>query len=267
VATRSIPAGMRFLVVPSALAAVVVFAACSGSDTKTVTVRETVTETATSSVPSEAPAMVALYFLRDGKVAPVSRGVVGGSESDLATAAVEELVAGPEGEAALDTAIPDATTPGSVEVNGELAIVQLTPEPKARAARAQVVYTLTAIPNVKRVSFGGENPVGRKAFEAQTPAILVESPLPDEQVESGFAVTGTANTFEATFNYELRDAAGKVLRKNFVTATSGSGTRGTFKFSVRYTIDKPQEGKLVVFELSAADGSRINESEIPLRLE
>lgn len=264
---RNIPAGMRFLVVPSALAAVVVFAACSGGETKTVTVRETVTATATSTVPSEAPAQVALYFLRDGKVAPVSRGVVAGSESDLAGAAVEELVAGPEGDTHLESAIPDNTEAGSVEVNGNLAIVQLTPEPKNRAARAQIVYTLTALPELKRVSFGGGAAVGRKAFEQQTPAILVESPLPDESVESGFEVTGTANTFEATFNYELKDAGGKVLRKNFVTATSGSGTRGTFKFTVPYKIDQPQQGRLLVFELSAADGSRINESEIPLRLE
>lgn len=265
--TPNIPLGMRFLVVPSALAALVVFAACSGSDTKTVTVRETVTETATSSVPSESPSLAVLYFLKDGKVAPTTRGVVAESESDLATAAVEELVAGPEGDPELESAIPEATQPGSVEIAGDLATVQLKPEPRDRAARAQVVYTLTAIPNVKRVSFGGGAAVGRRAFEQQTPAILVESPLPDEAVESGFDVTGTANTFEATFNYELKDAAGKVLRKNFVTATSGSGTRGTFKFTVPYTVDHPQEGRLVVFELSAADGSRINESEIPLRLE
>ena len=264
---RSIPAGMRFLVVPSALAALVVFAACSGSDTKTVTVERTVTEVGTSTTPSESPSLAVLYFLKDGKVAPTTRGVVAGSESDLATAAVEELVAGPEGDPELETAIPEATQPGAVEINDDLAIVQLTPEPRDRPARAQVVYTLTAIPSVKRVSFGGAAAVGRRAFEQQTPAILVESPLPDEAVESGFEVTGTANTFEANFNYELKDATGKVLRKNFVTATSGSGTRGTFKFTVPYTIDQPQEGRLVVFELSAEDGSRINESEIPLRLE
>lgn len=258
---------MRFLVVPSALAALVVFAACTGGDTKTVTERVTVTETTSGTVPDEAPAVVALYFLRGGKVAPVSRGVVAGSESELATAAVEELVSGPEGEAQLQTAIPAATTAGSVEVNGDLAIVQLTPEVSDRAARAQVVYTLTAIPDVKRVSFGGANPVTRKAFEAQTPAILVESPLPDDEVEPGFEVSGTANTFEATFQYELVDASGKVLSKDFVTATSGSGTRGTFAFTVPYEVSEARAGKLLVFELSAASGSRINESEIPLRLE
>ena len=264
--TPNIPAGMRFLVVPSALAALVVFAACSGNDTKTVTVERTVTEVGTSTTPNESPSLAVLYFLKDGKVAPTTRGVVADSESDLATAAVEELVAGP-GDPQLATAIPETTQPGAVEINGDLATVELAPEPRDRAARAQVVYTLTAIPSVKRVSFGGGLAVGRRAFEQQTPAILVESPLPDEAVESGFEVTGTANTFEANFNYELKDATGKVLRKNFVTATSGSGTRGTFKFTVPYTIDRPQEGRLVVFELSAEDGSRTNESEVPLRLE
>ena len=97
---------------------------------------------------------------------------------------------------------------------------------------AQIVYTLTQFPTVRRVSLNGGSPLGRRAFEAQTPAVLVLSPLPGAEVESGFEVTGTANTFEATFNYELKDQGGRVLRKNFVTATSGSGTRGTFRFTV-----------------------------------
>lgn len=254
---------MRFLVVPSALAALIVFAACAGDDTKTVTVERTVTETAT--VPSEAPAVVTVFFLRDGKVAPATRSTVAGS--DLAAAAMRELLDGPTpNDTGYSTAIPESVEASSTEQAGDMVIVGLNPEPKDAAARAQIVYTLTALPNVKRVSFGGGNPVGRKAFEKQTPAILVESPLPGEQVEPGFEVTGTANTFEATFNYELVGASGKVLSKNFVTATSGSGTRGTFAFTVPYEAE-PQAGTLRVFELSAADGSRINESEIPLQLQ
>jgi germination protein M len=257
---------MRFLVVPSLLAALIVFAACSGAETKTVTVEKTVTETATGTVPSEAPAVLTLYFLRDGKVAPAARPAVVGS--DVAAAAVRELLEGPEADdAGLDTAIPERTLAGETEVAGDMVIVGVAPELSDPAGRAQVVYTLTALPNVKRVSFGGATPVGRRAFEGQTPAILVESPLPGESVESGFEVSGTANTFEATFNYELQDASGKVLSKNFVTATSGSGTRGTFEFTVPYEVDMPQQGTLLVFARSAEDGSRIHESEIPLQLE
>ena len=101
----------------------------------------------------------------------------------------------------------------------------------------------------------------RADFEEQTPLILVESPLPFEQVSSPLRVTGTANTFEATFQYELLDSEGNVVDKNFVTATSGTGTRGTFDFT---TGDVSDAAKLVVYENSAENGSRVNEVEIPL---
>jgi hypothetical protein len=80
-------------------------------------------------------------------------------------------------------------------------------------------------------------------------------------------VTGTANTFEATFEYDLRDAGGRTLAHHFVTATSGTGTRGTFDFTIEFDIARPADGELLVYESSAEDGSRINVRRIPLRLE
>jgi len=77
-------------------------------------------------------------------------------------------------------------------------------------------------------------------------------------------VTGTANTFEANFQYELIDSDGRVIAENFVTATSGTGTRGTFEFTVPFEFTG--DGTLTVLESSAKDGSRINVTEIPLRL-
>ena len=237
----------------------------AGGDTKTVTVERTVTETATGTVPNEAPAVLTVYFLSDGKVAPVSRAVVAGPQ--VARAALDALFAGltPE-EGGLENAIPSGTEVRSLSIEGGVASVELSRRLTDKAALAQVVYTLTQFPTVKRVDFGADAPSGRKAFEAQTPAVLVESPLPGEEVEPGFEATGTANTFEATFEYELRDASDNILKKDFVTATSGSGTRGTFRFTVPYEADSPQEGSLTVFEISAADGSRMNERSIPLRL-
>jgi hypothetical protein len=254
---------MRFLVVPSLLAAVIVVGACSGGDTETVTVERTVTETTSGTVPSEAPAVVTLYFLRGGKVSPERREIVAGP--NIATATMAQLFGGPHTE--LQSAIRPELRSTRLVIEGGTANVRLEPSVPEPDALAQIVYTLTQFPTVERVAINGRAPVGRGAFEAQTPAVLVESPLPGESVESGFEATGTANTFEATFNYELKDAAGKVLSKNFVTATSGSGTRGTFDFTVDYEVDEPQQGKLVVFEISAEDGSRIHESEIPLQLE
>jgi hypothetical protein len=262
------PVGMRFRGATSLLVLLALLAACGGDDNESepTTTQETATETGTSSTTTQ-PSQVAVrvYFLRDGKVAPVQRDVTGPA---VGSAAVRELLEGPtRDDPGVESAMPNGTQLESLSISSGVATVQLSEEPSDDAARAQLVYTLTQFPTVKRVDLGADRPVGRRAFENETPAVLVESPLPDESVESGFAVRGTANTFEATFNYELKDASGKVLRKNFVTATSGSGTRGTFAFRVPYTLDKPQEGRLVVFELSAEDGSRINESEIPLRLQ
>jgi germination protein M len=252
---RNIPAGMRFLAASALVALALV--GCGGNDDATAT-GTTTTETG--------PALVNVYFLRDAKVTPVSRGVVTGPA--VGRAAVQELLKGPSSDdEGVETAIPSGIELESLGISRGVASVELSEQPSDDAAQAQLVYTLTQFPTVKRVDFGADAPVGRAAFEEQTPAVLVESPLPDESVESGFEVTGTANTFEATFNYELKDASGKVLSKNFVTATSGSGTRGTFKFTVPYELDDPQDGTLVVFELSAEDGSRTHESELPLHLE
>jgi hypothetical protein len=258
---------MRFLGAASFVALALAAGGClHDGGTETVTVRETVTVTTGTTVPNETPAVLRVYFLRDGKVAPVSRAVVAGGE--VGAAALRELLKGPQsGEEDLETAIPPGTELESLTIEGGVASVELSKQPPQDDALAQVVYTLTQFPTVKRVDVGADTPLGRGAFENETPAVLVESPLPGESVEPGFEVTGTANTFEATFNYELKDATGRVLRKHFVTATSGSGTRGTFAFKIPYEVDEAQDGRLVVFEISAADGSRIHEIEIPLGLE
>ena len=260
---------MRSLAALSLLAIGLTLSGClHDEETTTVTVRETVTETTpTATVPSEAPAALTLFFLRDGKVAPVARSVSAGPQ--VGRAAMTELLKGPLAEdraAGVHTAIPAELRLGSLAIENGTASIELTPRLPNRQAVAQIVYTLTQFPTVRRVSLDGGSPVGRRPFETQTPAVLVLSPLPGAEVESGFEVTGTANTFEATFQYELRDSSNRVIADNFVTATSGTGTRGTFRFTVRYEVDRPEQGRLVVFELSAADGSRINEVSIPLQL-
>jgi hypothetical protein len=151
-----------------------------------------------------------------------------------------------------------------------------------RGRVAQVVHTLTQFPSIRRVRFaidgepveaiGGEGvvvdpPVDRADFEDLAPAILVESPAPGDAVASPLRLRGTANTFEAVFQVELLDAAGARVGEKTAMATSGTGTRGTFDLELPYTVDAPQQGTLRVFELSAKDGSVINEVRIPLRLE
>jgi hypothetical protein len=188
-------------------------------------------------------ASVSVYFLRDGKVWPVRRQV---ESADLPTAAHQALLDGPtqaERDIGLTTEVPDDMSTALSD-----------------AARAQIVYTATQFSSGDSAELNGVH-YTRFDFEKQTPTVLVESPLAFDQVESPLRVSGTANTFEATFNYELLDAEGNVVDGTFVTATSGTGTRGTFFFTTG-TFD--DVAKLVVFERSAEDGSRIHEVEIPL---
>ena len=130
----------------------------------------------------------------------------------------------------------------------------------SRAGLAQLVYTASQSSADGSAEIDGQQ-YTRAQFEEQTPLILVESPLPLADVTTPLQVTGTANTFEATFEYELKDSSGKVVDTHFVTATSGTGTRGTFDFTTK-AVEDP--ATLVVFETSAEDGSRIHEVEIPL---
>jgi germination protein M len=168
------------------------------------------------------------------------------------------------GAAALSALAEDADSevPPNLNLTIENGAATVTGSELSPAALAQVVYTLTQFPTVKSV-----NGKTRKAVESLVPAILVESPTAEATVSSPLRVTGNANTFEATFEYDLEDENGKVLHHDFVTATSGSGERGTFDFTIPFHVTREQEGALVVYESSAENGSHINVRRIPLTLQ
>jgi hypothetical protein len=119
-------------------------------------------------------------------------------------------------------------------------------------------------------TIGGEglivDNVQRTDFENVLPAILVEAPTPGALVTSPLAVRGMSNTFEATVNYTLTDPEGLVLHEGFTTATSGTGTRGTFAFEVPFTTTRAGMGSIIVYEISPRDGARTNLVEVPVRM-
>ncbi|MDX6448509.1 MAG: hypothetical protein QOD08_972 [Gaiellaceae bacterium] len=275
------------------LLAVAACAGCgSGSKVRTVTVTTTagvppVTQPGTTTQRSAASTVVP-YFVAGDQVAagePVQT-----PERGVAAAALRAVLDGPsdrELAAGLTTAVPPDTRLLDLAVADGLARVDLSGRfregegaPATRERLAQVVYTLTQFPTVKTVrlridghavsSLGGvklDRGLTRADFESETPAILVESPGFATAVSSPFTARGTANTFEATFEWELRGASGAVLAKHFETATSGTGTRGTFSFPVAFRVSSTTQGSLVVFERSAADGSRIHVRSVPLTLQ
>jgi germination protein M len=244
----------------------------SAPRTTTVTVTTTTTPTAATTTTTgtstvAAPTTFRAYFLRDGKVAPVARMVP--ETRAVATAALAALTRGPsadERRLGLTTAVPPGGDAPPITVANGVATLPLPPN-VTRPELAQIVYTLTQFPTVRAVRssrmLGDTPPLTRRTFEDLTPPILVESPLPGQTVTSPLEVRGSANTFEATFQLEMRNSSGVPVASRFVTATSGSGERGTYDTTISF----PRTGgplTLVAYEESAANGKRIHVVRIPL---
>jgi hypothetical protein len=250
--------------------------------------RSPVTTTSTDGTTTPARSSVAVYFLRDGKVSPVRRTI--GATPAVARAAVAALLEGPtddEAKHGLSSAIPAGTNLRDIALADGVATVDLDAHfddggssASMLGRVAQVVATLTRFATIQRVAFridgepvhaiGGEGvvvdpPLGRAAIEDQTPQILVESPLPGDSVTNPIRLRGTANVYEATVSLDVRDAAGKRILRTFTTATSGTGTRGTFDT----TLSLPgHQGAVTVvaYEASAEDGRPLHVVEVPLDL-
>lgn len=225
--------------------------------------------------------MVTNYLLLDSgqgpKLVPVPRTVervpaIGG-------ATLHALLDGPlprEQAGGLISAIPDSVILLGLGIASGTATVDLSTEfagagPQAdfQARVAQVLYTLTQFSTVKRVAFevdgvavavpDGEGvsqtrPVRRDDYLSLLPDIFVETPRWGEATQTPIRLTGTANVFEATFLAEVSNASGTLFEKQ-VMASCGTGCWGTFEERLPFTVDHAQPGKLVVYTLSAADGS------------
>ncbi len=239
--------------------------------------------------PSAGTLTVNVYFMRQDKLGVAHRTVP--RTQQVGAAAIQELLKGPsadEKSAGLSTSIPSGTKYLGLTIANKIATVNLSSEYESGggslsiASRlAQVVFTLTQFSSIEQVNFlldgkavtvfSGEglvmdHPVGRSNYEQLTPAILVETPAVGDTITAPVRLTGSANTFEAAFVIDILDANGKLLQEQHAQATSGTGTRGTFDVSVPFKVDQKQPGKVVVFELSAKDGSKTNIVEIPVTL-
>jgi germination protein M len=284
-----------WLLVPAVALLLAGIASCGGKS-EPATPSPTTTESPTSSSapttsvsPSPSTTLqLSVYFISSGKIAAGHRTVP--KTKAVATAAVNQLLDGPtdaESSAGFTDALPPGASVRSIRVTKGTAVVSLDAEilqlgqsnPEAEmAALAQLTFTLTQFPTVSGVEFWSGDariarvdgssvdftkPVNRAAFENLTPAILVESPCVGDSVGSPLVVSGTANTFEATFKVELLDDSAATLAKQTVTATAGSGTRGTFRASIPFSTSAGS-GTLVAYEVSQETGSRINEVRVPL---
>lgn len=254
------------------LAGVLIAAGCGHSGEGTAVEPTTTATTATAAPPpttstgttSETQQQLAIrvYLVRDGRVAPVRRLVP--DTPAVGQAALDALQAGPTADERADglsTAIGRLRLTGLSIQNGEADLGALTHV--SQLAEGQVVYTLTQFPTVRKVRIG-DDVLDRSDLEDVTPVILVESPLPGETVPSPIRVRGTSNTFEATMHVQIRRGS-DVLVTETVTASSGSGERGTFDATLD-VVASPGPITLVAFEPSAEDGQPLHTVTIPLAL-
>ena len=295
--------GAAGLVVPSLVivclvALSLVLAGCGGSSTptpsSTVTVTAKPSGTPTSTVkPTTSPTsgttetmVTAPYLLKGEKITPVHREV--SKSLGVAAAAMNALLQAPtdaEKAAGLSTTIPPGTKLLALKIVNGIATVDLSKEFESgggtlsmTARLAQVVFTLTQFSSIdavtfmidhKKVStFGGEGimigtPQTRADYEELSPAILIEWPAVGDTSKSPLVVKGTANVFEAVFQVQILDSAGKIIVKKTVSASAGTGTRGTFSAVVPFSTSSAT-GTLKAFSLSPKDGKPENVVTVPL---
>jgi germination protein M len=258
----------------------------------TVTTGETETAEAEESDPAEPSATVtyAVWFALGDKLFVTYR--TQDRTPRIGTAALEALLAGPtdfERGYGLTSAVPEGTELLDLTIDDGIARVDLTSEFESGGGSlsmqmrlAQVVFTLRQFPSVEGVVFsldgqptdvlGGEGvvidePLRRRDFRQLLPPILVTFPTLGQRLTSPFAVTGSANVFEANVMIEVLDASGNEIARTFTTATCGSGCRGIFNGRTGYEVDQEQPGTVVVHDEDAAGvGRPPHEVRIPVIL-
>lgn len=234
------------------------------------------------------------YFPRGEKLHTVHRQIVIPEDKRVATVALLHLLTGPtpaEAELGFVTTIPSGTLLRGIALDANTGVATLDFNDEYQSGGgslsmalrlAQVVVTATQFPTISAVSFllngepveafGGEgimidDPAGRDRFEEHLPAILTETPAPFDVVSSTVRATGSSNTFEATSFIDITTGDGPLVEQFLVTATSGTGTRGTFDVEVPLPAGASGPATFTSYELSARDGSRINETSIPITIE
>ncbi len=231
---------------------------------------------------------VRVYFMLDGVqgsagIVPVLRDV--SATPAVATAAMQALLAGPDtrelaASPAISTEIPNGTRLVDLSIDDRIATVDLSAAfatdglSQSHIARlAQVVYTLTQFPTIRQVALlvdgrpigalGNDGvrldgPVGRSdlvdvepfqsMFEGVLPSIFVDAPAWGSTLDNPVRITGTANTYEAWLLVGLADASGRTLVETPVSATCGTGCRGTFDLTLAYAVEVAQWGTLRVLD-------------------
>ena len=201
-----------------------------------------------------------LYFVRAGALAAAPRVIP--KTRAVGTRALQLLLVGPtaaERKAGLTTATPRGARLRSVIRHGDLAIVDLSwsfgvgSDAAVGRRLAQVVYTITQFPGLKRVQFelGGtrvaslagiplDRPVGRARFKAYLPDVAIELPASGAAVSTPLAVKGMAS---GPILLILVGSDGALLAQRKLGTV---GRRHACSVSLPFSVDADQLGRLLV---------------------
>ena len=229
-----------------------------------------------------------VYFARDEKIATAGRTI---ATPAVGRHSLEALLDGPDGfetDIGMSTAIPAGSELLDIDVGDGLATVDLSGDFATGGGSlsmelrvAQVVFTLTQFETVDTVTvlldgqeategIGGEGipatGVDRGDYENVTPFVLVESPVPGQEVTSPVTISGIANTFEANVAYDVTDPEGLIVAEGSTQATAGNGVWGDFEVTVEFRTERTGLGAVIAFQDDMESGGRRDVYEVPVRM-
>jgi hypothetical protein len=85
--------------------------------------------------------------------------------------------------------------------------------------------------------------------------ITVAKPSAKQELRSPITVEGRARVFEATLQVLVKDASGRPLASEVVTASKGAPEWGDYRVEAAFRLGARQEGVVEVYAPSAKDGS------------
>jgi hypothetical protein len=218
-----------------------------------------------------------VYFYRGAALVPTVVNVP--KTEAVGAAALEQLLAGPP--AGYTSALPVHATlhalsilAGTADARFDESLADLP-----RTGQAQIVYTLTQFRTVHAVEAfagqrpiafqdGGEHPLAAPAtrndfvdLTAQAP-IFVADPARGSTVTSPVHAHGTSDVFEATMQVDVWSGSQKLATRT-ITATSGTGTRGTWQATFALP---PGPARLDFYAPSQENGARLDETVVDLNV-
>ncbi|HXD70560.1 MAG TPA: GerMN domain-containing protein [Gaiellales bacterium] len=207
----------------------------------------------------------------------------------VAAAAVRLLFAGPnaaEQAAGVTTAVPAGSRLRGISISGGTATIDVSrafaataPATRIRMRLAQLTYTATQFPTVKRVrlevagvvvrSIAGApvpQPAARADFRRRLPAILVSRPAIGARVPAAVTVAGSADVFEAALTVRVLNERGRLLARRHILASCGTGCRGRYSVSIPYTVLRRQPGTIVIFDSGGGSVAHPHVVRVPVKL-